>query len=408
MADDPTDVPFPARRGLPRILPVVLIAGAITFLVLAITMPTMSPDKTSRTTLPWFWTFAVLPGIVGVANYIVILRQREAKPSTPQCAITAKRTGAGEDEESLHRPSFSEALAAAVLLTGVFSIVARASASTDQKLDGLVFAGYGAYISTLWFMLVRLNANALSPRFLLNSALKASIAMLIGYMAAASDVLRPVGTVMSLPALYFIIGLFHSWAMKALKKTAMATFGVAQTGAADLPVLLLEGVDDGAVDVLEELGITCVQHLATMQAPEVCGRSQYPRDRVLDWIDQAILTMHTNGRINDLRAIGIRSAYALITVAHHSRKDCHGDWDQSLREGADARFQEAAQRLGLSPGGLYLLTECIRTDPAYRLLEEAYPNRHKHADAPGPDRPPAPEPTVFPDARTASILVKSP
>jgi hypothetical protein len=360
------DVAQRDRSALPPWMPWILIAGAAVFLALGLMLPISKS---------WFWAFAMLPGLTGVANYIVVTsRQRDIKHM-----------------ESLHRPTWNEAIAAALLLTGVFFIVASAEGKED--FNGLVFAGYGAYTSTLWLMLVRLNANALSPRFLLNSALKASIAMLIGFMVSTSGLLEPPGNVKFL-GFYFLIGLFHSWAMKALKRTAMVTFGVTQTSAADLPVQLLEGVDDGAVDVLEELGVTSMQHLATMHGPEACGRSLYPRNRVLDWIDQSILAMHTNGRINDLRALGIRSAYALITIANHSVQWC-GDRRTPLGDGAYELFEDAARRLGLSTQGLYLLTECIRTDPSYRELEDVYPDRHGKKPTSESEKTP-PLPTVVP------------
>jgi hypothetical protein len=354
--------------------------GIVGFLALAM-LPSAASVKMFNTTLPWFWALALLPGIVGVANYLITSRQHE-----------------GEDthDEEAHRPTFGQAMAAAILLTGVFCIVARAAG--DPNFDGVAYAGYGTYISTVWFMLVRLNANALSPRFLANSALKAAIALMIGHVASRTEIVQQFGKVVNLQAMYFLAGLFHSWAMKALRKTAMETFGVTQSGSPDFSVRLLEGVDDGAVDVLEELGITSVQHLATMHAAEVCGRSLYPRDRVLDWIDQSILIMHTNGRISDLRALGIRSAYGLITIAKHSRAEC--DKGPPDEDGAYGRVKQAAQRLGTSVPGVYLITECIESDPAYISLEATYPNRHgkdartpqttivpRSADAVGPQIP---------------------
>jgi hypothetical protein len=154
----------------------------------------------------------------------------------------------------------------------------------------------------------------------MNSAMTTAIAVLIGYVALEAKLFESTHVT---SGVFFLVGLFQSFALNALKRTAMATFGVIpQVGPADLSVRMLEGVDDGAADVLEELGITSVQHLATMHAAEVCGRSLYPRHRVLDWIDQSILAVHTNGRINDLRAIGIRSAYGLITVDDHASRDC--------------------------------------------------------------------------------------
>ncbi len=355
----------------PMVLSLVLVVSAIGFLMLTLlthdvrtTTILGTAGVTSLLCFNLFRLFALLPGIIGVANHIVMSRQY---------ATEAGEGGADgksvTDPESEHRPTFWEALAASILLTVIFLIVAKTANADDQNLVGLVYAGYGAYISTLWFMLVRLNATALSPRFLINSALKTSIAMLIGFMASRSDIFKPAG-----PAGYFLIGLFLAFVMKRLKKSAMATFGVTQIGAADLPVRLLEGVDDGAVDVLEELGITSIQHLATMHAPEVCGRSQYPRHRVFDWIDQSILAVHSNGRINDLRAIGIHSAYALITIADHAGEASQCEATGPLHRAADDLFKEAERRLGLSSGGLHLVAACIRSDPAYCSLEQA---RHR-------------------------------
>ena len=171
----------------------------------------------------------------------------------------------------------------------------------------------------------------------------------------------------------------------------MRTFGVTETTGADLPVRLIEGVDDGAVDVLEELGITSIQHLATMHAPEVCGRSQYPRDRVLDWIDQSILFVHTNGRINEFRAIGVRSAYSLVTIADHA---C--DQKSSLYELATMKLEEAKNRLGISAEALKILAECIRRDPSYIALNDDYPRRHEAKCPPTPTAP-SPEPILHPN-----------
>lgn len=142
-----------------------------------------------------------------------------------------------------------EEFAAALLLTAVFLMVARAGNPPVGKPEGWVYAGYGAYISTLWFMLVRLNASALSPRFLINSALKVSIAVFIGYVASRSDFFKAGGD--SVVTLYFAIGLFHSWAMRALKKTAMATFGITSAWPTDVSLAFIDGLDDDAADVQE-------------------------------------------------------------------------------------------------------------------------------------------------------------
>jgi len=309
---------------------------------------------------PWpsssiFWLFVPVPGLIGVANYIVTQRPRIQE-------LTAQCSG---HQPPRHHPHFEHALASAMLLTSVFFIVVAAEKKNEA---GLVYAGYGAYISTLWFMVVRLNANALLPRFLANSAVKASIAMLIGLaISRVEQHLNLDTTAVGSKALYLLIGLFHPLAMKRLRATAMTTFGVAEERARDLPLRILEGIDDGAVDVLEESGITSVQHMATTSLDEICSRTLYPRERVMDWIDQAILTVHCDGRINDLREAGIHSAQSLIIVCDMiGRKD-------DLYKAASDRFRLAARRLGLSDNdGLRLLSECVHQDPAFVKLDEAY------------------------------------
>jgi hypothetical protein len=108
-----------------------------------------------------FWPFAFLPGLIGMANYIVSQRERmaEQESSLKQLFVACGDT---TDPGNYH-PSFVHSVAAATLLSAVFCVIAMAD---PHDSPGLVYAGYGAYISTLWFLLVRLNANALSARFL--------------------------------------------------------------------------------------------------------------------------------------------------------------------------------------------------------------------------------------------------
>jgi hypothetical protein len=334
---------------------VYLVTGALTFFVLTQVAMTGFPEPADSMSA-LCWVFAQVPGLVAMANYVVTVRQR-------------KSDGSGQEDESKHRPTSAEAFAAALLLTTVFLVVARTPSRSGNEIQGWVYAGYGAYISTLWFMLVRLNANALSPRFLINSALKVSIAVFIGYIVSKSNFLNSEGA--SVATLYFAVGLFHSWAMRALKKTAMATFGITSAWPADASLASIDGLDDDAADVLQEIGITSAQHLATMHIPEVCGRTLYPRDRVLDWIDQAILAKHTNGRLPELRAIGIHSAHALVTIGDYYYATCEPHPVKlELHQAAGERLTEAAERLGMSRGSLLLIVECIRKDATYDEIRE--------------------------------------
>lgn len=299
---------------------------------------------------PAFRAFAFIPGLIGIGNYIVAQRRSQGTQELRVLQDACKR----EKTTSPQRFPITYSVAASSLLAAVFVIAAF---SDPVKLPGLVYAGYGAYVSTLWGMLVRMNCNALSPRFLVNSAVKAASAMILGQVAAEVSGLGMGDSHLAAQAVFFLIGLFQPMAIKRLRNTAVTTFGVVSTGAADLPVGILEGVDEGAADILEEMGITSVQHLATTPADEVCVRTFYSPNRVLDWIDQAILTIHTNGRIEDLRRIGIRTARALDFLEANKAEEAMSD-----------RLKQAAQALGLPEAALPALIACIRRDPAFQVL----------------------------------------
>src|SRR5258708_16294740 len=108
------DAAQPVRSTLQRRMPWIftrfLVGTAAAFLVLAATMPIATGGKMSLPTMSWFLAFALLPGITGLANYIVTFRQRDAEPGGPH----------GTNDESSPRPKFREAFAAAMLLPPIF------------------------------------------------------------------------------------------------------------------------------------------------------------------------------------------------------------------------------------------------------------------------------------------------
>jgi hypothetical protein len=258
------------------------------------------------------------------------------------------------------------------MLTGVFLVLAIVSwrGHGTASNSGLIYSGYGAYISTLWYLLARLNASALSPRFLVNSAVKASIAMFIGCAVGHELFAGAIGigsAGMATNMFCFLIGLFHPLAMKSLKKTAIKTFGGQVVADADSPVLLIDGINDEAADLLEELGIASIQHLATANVPELAERSLYPQERILDWVDQAILAVHTGGRIREFQTAGIHSATDMLALAAYGKKaSC-----EEMAEAAKKRLKDAGERAGFSSEATLLLVECLKNDPGLGVFLQA-------------------------------------
>ncbi|HEX2573060.1 MAG TPA: hypothetical protein VH877_26165 [Polyangia bacterium] len=179
--------------------------------------------------------------------------------------------------------------------------------SLDEGLFGLVFAGYGVFIYTLGLLIYRLRAQALSPKFLFTASLRAAAMLLLGFAVGSTDLL-PVDSTGQRMCLYFALGIFPSWAYQALRKKARAVLAPMQPGEDSLPLQLIDGIDDQIAERLEEIGVADAQHLATSDPGDVTMLTLYPFERVIDWIDQAILITYLRDNIRHARALGIRGA----------------------------------------------------------------------------------------------------
>jgi hypothetical protein len=184
-----------------------------------------------------------------------------------------------------------------------------------KAMNGLIFAALGAFVSVMWRMIKRINANALTSRFLFTAALRSAIAMMVGLTAGQFDLfgfLNPNGP---RETVLFLTGLFTDWALDALRNRASTVFVPAASQTADqLPLNMVDGLDDGVIDILDEIGIWDIEHLATCEPGELTLRTLYPFNRVADWIDQAVLINYIRRNIPAARDLGIRGAIDLMLL----------------------------------------------------------------------------------------------
>jgi hypothetical protein len=184
-----------------------------------------------------------------------------------------------------------------------------------KAMNGFIFAALGAFVSVMWRMIKRINANALTARFLFTAALRSAIAMMIGLAAGQFDLfgfLNPNGP---RETVLFLTGLFTDWALDALRSRARTVFDPAANQTVDqLPLNMVDGLDDGVIDILDEIGIWDIEHLATCEPGELTLRTLYPFNRVADWIDQAVLINYLRRNIPSARDLGIRGAIDLMLL----------------------------------------------------------------------------------------------
>ena len=310
-----------------------------------------------------------------------------------------------DDDLDSNRPSTTAALWAALLLTVIFEIAAdvawrgpKAWDSAGWPIDaaaareGLIFAALGAFVSVMWRMINRINANALSSRFMFTAALRSAVAIVVGMVAAQVDLfgLKGENTAVTFKAaVYFLIGLFTDWALTALRTRARTVFNQPNDPCDRLPLCFVDGLDDGVIDILDELGIWDVQHLATSEPGELTIRTLYPFNRIIDWIDQAILISYFRRDIVEARKVGISGAIDLAQLYSYTLEKT--DSDNKITEKANAILDELSKKMGMSREAIELICSNLYFDytveQLYRFWQHHRTDESSTATTPAPAAP---------------------
>jgi hypothetical protein len=271
------------------------------------------------------------------------------------------------------RPSFFIRVGAVLFVTAILELAAFLSnpgvglgrilpknpSAIDTGLVGLVWAAYGAEVSILWSLIGRLNGNAVSSRFFLNATMRTAIAMILGFAAAA---IRLFGDNYS-AAMAFLIGAYTPWAYGLIRKKALKLFERDEEGVERLPLGLLDGVGDEVIDLLDEVGISDIEHLATAEPAELVTKTLYPIHRVIDWIDQAILISYLRRQIAVSRRYGVRGALDLV-VLYDATTNSSGH----AKENATDTLQKLAAKLEMPYSALYMIGRSMWHDRLVSLL----------------------------------------
>jgi|GEM_PF-554462 len=288
-----------------------------------------------------FWTYrltlgapalfiflAFVPGVLAIVYHLVtVVQRRNQNIDVVNAYYTWLSTRGRAHQKGLKRSGDVttgplSANAATIMLVAVFLFVAIIAGymhwdgPKDAGLRGVVYAGLGAYVAVLYFMISRLYASALSSRFLMSSAIGTASAIVMGWIfgTIGASVFHVGPVSLNFSTVLFLTGLFHKWAFDAMRQRARKLFGQPDPETTEMPLDTIEGVDDVHADLLSEYGVSTVQHLATAEPGELCERTLLPLDRITEWMDQAILVKYLNKGIVAARSLGIRGATDLIMI----------------------------------------------------------------------------------------------
>jgi hypothetical protein len=271
------------------------------------------------------WVLVPLPGLVGLLYHVLSLQARYqdrasvasqyrkflvdfhrswGRPSPP-----AEVNESGTDDVAPHEPKFSQTFWAAAVLTAVLCIPAAVSHGGSLLIkgplaggeEGLVYAGLGVYTLIVLRIIGRLNSGQLHARFLLTAAMRATVALMLGYFVGLTKYFPDASKYAE-----FMVGLFYPLFVESLQDKAIELFSRKKTVTEPKELQLIDGIDDDTADILTELGLTDVQHMASADPAVLTLRSLYPFERVVDWINQAMLIRRFGDRIAKLRELSMR------------------------------------------------------------------------------------------------------
>ena len=389
-----------------------------------------------------FAMFAALPGALGLANHFasVLPRYRSTRvtvwdyqrfcegfddwwrttgwPRKLQMAgfssasndfAGTARYRASDDDLLSFRPITAAAIWSSLLLTTVFMIAASVAddrgmlighfpqlqiepqgvltndgvlkALSARALNGFLFAALGAFVSVMWRMINRINANALTSRFMFTATLRSAIAMIIGLAAGQFELFGFLKADGAKESLFFLAGLFTDWALSSLRARARTVFSQPDTACDRLPLCFVDGLDDGVIDILDEIGIWDVQHLATSEPSELTIRTLYPFNRINDWIDQAILITYLRRNIVAAREVGVSGAIDLALLYSYSLGE-----SSAFQQKSNAVLEELAKKIGNSRESLDLICVTLFFDYTVEQLYRFWQHHRQSLPEPQPER----------------------
>ena len=234
--------------------------------------------------------------------------------------------------------------------------------------EPLTYAFLGAYFFSLQMLFRRYVRKDLRGSAYVAVAMRIILAV-IGTGAAVESVrlLNPGVSDRSLLIVGFTIGVFPKVAWQVVQTAFRQVTGLVVKGLrTDSPLSALDGLTVWHEARLEEEDIENVPNMATTDIVELFLNTRVPPNRIIDWVDQAILYTHLSPggdekdrgikeleeqRRRELRSLGVRTATSLIELP--------------VRDPVTRRVLEARK---LDPDALALVQEAIKSNDNFALV----------------------------------------
>ncbi len=204
--------------------------------------------------------------------------------------------------------------------------------------ESIAFAFLGAYFFVLQMLVRRFFQNDLKATAYVSATLRITIVVLLVWVVdplLASSVDQAERS-----AIAFVIGVFPTVGWQALQYfVGLVLKGAVPALESKDPLSKLDGMNVWYEARLVEEGVEDVQNLATADLGNVLLRTRIPPERLIDWVDQALLHLHASQEYRDkLKKMTIRTATDLLDALAYRRTDSNG---KSFASGIERFLNEA-------------------------------------------------------------------
>lgn len=226
----------------------------------------------------------------------------------------------------------------------------------NPEQGAVFFAFLGAYAFSIQMLFRRYVRRDLRGSAYAAVCLRILVAV-IGTWVAVLIVPRSGPDTTNSLVLGFLIGIFPPIVWQLLRqfvKTLIRTDPLPQIET-QFPISELDGLNLWHQSRLEEEDIENVHSMATADLVDLMLNTRFPPDRIIDWVDQAILYSHLGPKKaqqesplrKKLEQVGIRTASALVYA--HGKQAEHGELDGQQMQ---------------------VLVDSLSTNPNLRLVQE--------------------------------------
>jgi hypothetical protein len=260
----------------------------------------------------------------------------------------------------------------ATVLTGLGWLITLPPYGGDQPLEivdqPLTYAFLGAYFFSLQMLFRRYVRKDLRGSAYVAVAMRIILAVIgTGVAVVGVQVLNPGVSERSLLIVGFTIGVFPKVALQIVQTAFRQVTGLVVKGLrTESPLSALDGLTVWHEARLEEEDIENVPNMATADIVELFLSTRIPPNRLIDWVDQAILYTHLSPggdekdqsirqleerRRGQLRSLGVRTATSFVELPV---------WDPATRQVLKSK--------GLDPGPLGFLQDAVKSNANFALV----------------------------------------